>query len=122
MVGKYLIDTVILIDHLNGIKKATQWLKKNKDSFISPITRAEVLTGAEDKEKHSIKVLLDSFETLEINNEIADLSAELSKKHKLKLPDAIQAAIAIKNKVELATRNTKDFNKKMGFVKIPYKL
>lgn len=122
MVGKYLIDTVILIDHLNGIKKATQWLKKNKDSFISPITRAEVLTGAEDKEKHSIKVLLDSFETLEINNEIADLSAELSKKHKLKLPDAIQAAIAIINKVELATRNTKDFNKKMGFVKIPYKL
>lgn len=122
MVGKYLIDTVILIDHLNGIKKATQWLNKNKDSFISLITRAEVLTGAEDKEKHSIKVLLDSFETLEINNEIADLSAELSKKNKLKLPDAIQAAIAIKNKVELATRNTKDFNKKMGFVKIPYKL
>jgi len=122
MNGKNLIDTVILIDHLNGIKKATQWLKKNKDSFISPITRAEVLTGAEEEEKHSIKVLLDSFKTLEINNEVADLSAELRKKHKLKLPDAFQAAIAIINKVELATRNTKDFNKKMGFVKIPYKL
>lgn len=121
MNGKNLIDTVILIDHLNGIKKATQWLKKNNDSFISPITRAEVLTGAEE-EKHSIKVLLDSFKTLEINNEVADLSAELRKKHKLKLPDAFQAAIAIINKVELATRNTKDFNKKMGFVKIPYKL
>ncbi len=119
---KYLIDTVILIDHLNGIKKATQWLKKNKDSFISPITRAELLVGAEDKEKHSIKLLLDSFETLSINNEIADLAAELRKKYKLKLPDAFQAAIAVINKVELVTRNTKDFKKEMGFIKIPYKL
>lgn len=121
MVGKYLIDTVIIIDHLNGIKKATQWLKKNKDSYISSITRAEVLTGADEKEKHSIKVLLDSFETLTITNETADLAADLRKKYKLKLPDALQAALAIIYKVELATRNTKDFKKKMGFVKIPYK-
>jgi hypothetical protein len=121
MVGKYLIDTVIIIDHLNGITKATQWLNKNKDSYISPITRAEVLTGAEEKEKHSIKILLDSFETLAINNEVADLAAELRKKHRLKLPDALQAALAVIYKVELATRNTKDFNKDMGFVKIPYK-
>jgi hypothetical protein len=121
MVGKYLIDTVIIIDHLNGITKATQWLNKNKDSYISPITRAEVLTGAEEKEKHSIKILLDSFETLAINNEVADLAAELRKKHRLKLPDALQAALAVIYKVELATRNIKDFNKDMGFVKIPYK-
>jgi hypothetical protein len=118
----YLIDTVILIDHLNGITKATQWLKKNKDSYISPITRVEVLTGAEEKEKHSIKILLDSFQTLEITDAVADLSADLRKKHKLKLPDALQAALAIINKVALATRNTKDFNEDMGFVKIPYKL
>ncbi|MCF8242498.1 MAG: PIN domain-containing protein [Melioribacteraceae bacterium] len=122
MKGKYLIDTVILIDHLNGIKKATEWLKKNKNSFISPITRAELLVGAEETEKHSIKLLLDSFETLSINNEIADLAAELRKKHRLKLPDAIQAAIAVINKVKLVTRNTKDFNKEMEFVKIPYKI
>ena len=119
---KYLIDTVILIDHLNGVKKATDWLKKNKDSYISPITRAELLVGALDEEKHSIKLLLDSFETLLIDNETADLAAELRKKHRLKLPDAFQAAIAVKNKVSLVTRNTKDFKKEMGFVKLPYKI
>ncbi|MCF7859952.1 MAG: PIN domain-containing protein, partial [Candidatus Cloacimonetes bacterium] len=86
MKGKYLIDTVILIDHLNGKKKATEWLKKNKNSFISPITRAELLVGAEESEKHSIKLLLDSFETLPIDNEVANLAAELRKKHRFKLP------------------------------------
>ncbi|MCF8263044.1 MAG: PIN domain-containing protein [Melioribacteraceae bacterium] len=122
MKGKYLIDTVILIDHLNGKKKATEWLKKNKNSFISPITRAELLVGAEESEKHSIKLLLDSFETLPIDNEVANLAAELRKKHRFKLPDAFQAAIAILNKVELVTRNTKDFSKDLKFINVPYKL
>ncbi|HRI46190.1 MAG TPA: PIN domain-containing protein [Ignavibacteriaceae bacterium] len=119
---KYLIDTVILIDHLNGIKRATQWLKRNNDSFISPITRAELLVGTAETEKHSIKLLLDSFETLPINNEVADFAAELRKKFRFKLPDAFQAALAVINKVKLVTRNTKDFSSEMGFVKIPYKL
>jgi predicted nucleic acid-binding protein len=119
---KYLIDTVILIDHLNGINKATQWLSKNKDSFISPITRAEVLTGADDDELHSIKLFLNTFKTLPIDNDIADLAAELRRKYKLKLPDAIQAAAALINKVKLATRNTKDFKNEMAFVKVPYKI
>lgn len=120
---KYLIDSVVLIDHLNGISKATNWLRRygNTNSVISVITRAEILVGASAKNKLKITALLDTFECVEINKEIADLAAIYRKKYNLKLPDAFQTAIALKNNLTLVTRNTKDFNTKMNFVKIPYK-
>lgn len=123
MKAKYLVDTVIIIDHLNGIKKATDWLLKNSEiSLISVITRAEVLSGTEDNEKSSISSLLDKFECLSITKEISDLAAELRQKNGWKLPDAFQAAFAKKNKLFLVTRNTKDFSHELDFVKIPYKI
>ena len=122
MNAQYLIDSVILVDHLNGISKATNWLSKNKNSYISVITRAEILAGADAEELHSIKALLDSFVCLAIDSQTADKAAELRKKHGLKLPDAFQAALSILNNLELVTRDAKDFEKKFSFVKIPYKL
>lgn len=118
----FLVDSVIIIDHLNGAAKATKWLEDNlsKGCAISFITRAEVLAGAEDNEIKLIKMFLDSFISLNIDNNIADLAAELRRKNKLKLPDAFQAAISIKNKLKLVTRNTKDFNPDLEYVLIPY--
>lgn len=122
MKTEYLIDSVILIDHLNGISKATAWLSKNKNSYISVITRAEILSGADAEELHGIKAFLDSFVCLSIDSQAADKAAELRKKYGLKLPDALQASLSILNNVKLATRDAKDFKKDLGFVKIPYKL
>lgn len=122
MKAKFLIDSVILIGHLNGISKATNWLSKNKNSYISVITRAEILSGADDDEIHSIKTLLDSFVCLSIDSHSADKAAELRKRYGLKLPDAFQAALSILNNVTLVTRDRKDFKKEMAFVKVPYKL
>ena len=122
--AKYLIDTVILIDHLNGHKEATKWLKANSDgeSVISVITSAEVLSGAKDKEMADIILLLDNYRCLDIDKNIADKAAELRRKNNWRLPDAFQAALAINHKVSLVTRNTKDVNdKKYAFVKIPYR-
>lgn len=121
---KYLIDSVILIDHLNGIAKATSWIKKNGtlNSAISVVTRAEILVGTSEKNRLKITSWLNSFECIDINKEIADLAAIYRNKYKIKLPDAFQTAIALKNNLILVTRNTKDFNKEMGFVKIPYKI
>ena len=121
---KYLIDTVILIDHLNGVKKATNWLARNgkKNSVISVITRAEILVGVQPEERFVINELLNSFTTLTIDLKTADIAAEMRKKYKLKLPDAFQAALANMNNLLLVTRNTKDFKKEMNFVKIPYAL
>lgn len=121
---KYLLDSVILIDHLNNISKATDWLKSNiKNSHISVITRAEILVGINSEESMLAKAFLDSFKVLSITQEEADIAALLRKKHKWKLPDAFQAAIAINHKLILVTRNTKDFSPKAHrFVSIPYSL
>lgn len=118
----YLIDTVILIDHLNGVSSATSWLsdRAEGEAAISVITRAEVLVGAKPAEKVPIHLFLDSFECLSISPGVADLAADLRQKHRWKLPDAFQAALAIKNDLQFVTRNTKDFPKHLPFVHIPY--
>lgn len=62
---KYLLDSVILIDHFNNISQATGFIKKNhKLCYISAITRAEVLTGFQNEQAEFAIKLLDSFELL----------------------------------------------------------
>lgn len=119
---KYLLDSVILIDHFNDIFNASQWLKSHiKDSYISVITRAEILVGFNTDNISLAKTFLDSFKTLPITSIEADLAAELRKLNKWKLPDALQAAVAINHKLVLVTRNSKDFSPKTHpFVSIPY--
>ena len=52
MVMNRLLDSCILIDHFRGFPQATDYLKKYKDnSYISVITRAEVLIGFEEEAK-----------------------------------------------------------------------
>lgn len=121
----YLIDSVILIDHLNNIDKATKWLGhlKEKEATISVITRAEVLVGSSLQDRSVIKLLLDQYECLFLIPQIADEASLLRQKHGWKLPDAFQAATALYYELKLVTRNTKDFNpKKHSFVVVPYSI
>jgi predicted nucleic acid-binding protein len=120
-----LIDSVIIIDHLNGIQKATDFLRtlEPAETSISVITRAEILCGIQDSDREAVLGLLDQYGLLEIDRAAADLAAALRKNFGWKLPDAFQAALAQKHKIKLTTRNTKDFNpKKHRFVEIPYTL
>lgn len=122
---KLLLDTVILIDHFNGIKKATEFIALNqKHISISVITRAELLTGFNSKRNLSLaKQLCDEFVQHTLTAADADLAAALRQKYGWKLPDAFQAAIAKNHKLKLVTRNTKDFNpNKHSFVLVPYQL
>jgi predicted nucleic acid-binding protein len=51
------------------------------------------------------------------------LAASLRREHRWKLPDALQAAVAINRRLTLATRNSKDFDPACHtFVAIPYRL
>lgn len=121
---KYLVDSVILIDHLNNIQEASAFLAQNFDQItISVITRAEVLAGCAAKTLPKVKNLLNQFQTLSMLEGDADKAAEIRSKFKIKLPDAIQAAIAENHKLHLVTRNTKDFShKKFKNVLVPYSL
>ncbi len=120
-----LIDSVILIDHLNGVSKATQFILglNPLQTAVSVITRAEILAGLYEDQHAKITPLLDQYRLLIIDKPIADLSAQLRREFGWKLPDAFQAALAQYHKIKLITRNTKDFDPKQhDFVEIPYTL
>jgi predicted nucleic acid-binding protein len=117
-----LLDSVILIDHLNGIADATKYLRSAEQAAISVITRAEVLSGIDSRSRQAVETLLERYATLPIDRTIADLAAELRRTHRWKLPDALQAALAQHHKLKLATRNTKDFPATLPFVITPYSI
>lgn len=121
---KILLDSVILIDHLNGIEPATRFIARNASRLaISVITRAEVLVGVKPRALAKVRRLLDAFPNLEITTEIADAAAALRRKHRWKLPDAFQAALARKHRIKLATRDSCDFSPAAHrFVVVPYRL
>lgn len=121
---RVLLDSVILIDHFNGIDAATAFVRSVFGrASISAITRAEVLTGFDAAGLVLARQLLDRFHLIVIDDAVADLAAELRREHRWRLPDALQAACACNHAIKLATRNTKTFDPKShSFVMIPYKL
>jgi predicted nucleic acid-binding protein len=121
---KYLLDSVILIDHLNGVDAATDLIARHgRDLAISAITRAEVLAGLDDDGAAVVAGLLDRFGFLPMDAAIADEAARIRRRTRLRLPDAIQAATAVRHNLKLMTRNTKDFRAdRFPFVMVPYRL
>ena len=121
---RFLIDSVILIDHFNGRPEATRCLARiGREAALSVITRAEVLTGFEPSEAVAAMGLLDRFPTLAIDPPVADLAARLRREQRWKMPDALQAALAQYHSLELVTRNRRDFPPdRHRFVKVPYVL
>ena len=119
---RWLLDSVILIDHFNGIDPATRFIAgESTDIALSPITRAEVLTGFSDDHRALAAELLDQYPTLPITAARADLAARLRRSEGWRLPDALQAAVARHNMLDLVTRNTNDFPpRRYDFVMVPY--
>jgi predicted nucleic acid-binding protein len=118
-----LLDSVIIIDHLNNVPQATEFLLAldPEKTAISVISYAEILTGLDEDGERKARPLLCSFEMLEIDAAVAEKAAALRRQYGWKLPDAFQVAIAVLHDVKLCTRNTKDFNpQKHSFVEIPY--
>lgn len=112
---KYLIDTNILIYYFADIipqKEVTIIEEIFKTSFgISIITKIEFLGwGKHTKEGYEkAKEFLGYAKTIQLNNKIAELSIELRRKGKIKLPDAVIASTALYRDLILVTRNSKDF-------------
>ena len=119
-----VLDSVILIDHFNGIAAASDYLERVGDrAAITAITRAEVLAGFDVSDAPVARALLDHFRLINIDGSVADLAALLRREHRWKLPDALQAAAARAHGLSLATRNTRDFPpERFPFVEVPYSL
>ena len=118
-----LLDSVILIDYLNGIQQARATVDAALNPVISVVTLAEVMTGVDAAGHSSTLAFLKTFPILPIDTTVAEEAAKLRQAHHWKLPDAFQAALALSQETALITRNTKDFKPGVHpFVIVPYTL
>ena len=118
-----LFDTNILIDHLNGVSKATREITRSKDAAISVITWIEVMTGAASAQEEAIlRAFLSNFQYLEMTREVAERAAVIRREKRIKMPDAIILATAEAGGRQLVTRNAKDFPSGARGVRVPYKI
>jgi hypothetical protein len=118
-----LFDTNILIDHLNGVTKATREIARSQDAAISVITWIEVMTGAASTEEEAIlRAFLSNFQCLDITREMAERVAVIRRQKRIKMPDAIILGTAEAAGRQLVTRNVKDFPAGTRGVRVPYKV
>jgi predicted nucleic acid-binding protein len=111
---KYLMDTNAVIDYLdNKLPNNSANLIDKVDIQISVITCMELLSWHKATSKQ-IKVLqefISGSNVIGLEQNIILKTIELRKQHKIKLPDAIIAATALANKMELISHNVADFIK-----------
>lgn len=110
----YLLDTNFIINYFKGIFEgnAQHFTDSvvNGTTFISVITRIELL-GAKSNVEDIILIndfISDSVLFL-LDENIIQETISLRKTNKIKLPDAIIAATALVNNLQLITHNIKDF-------------
>lgn len=118
-----LFDTNILVDHLNGVAKATRELRRSSHPAISVITWMEVMTGAATPEEETVlRSFLANFENLPVTSAVAERAAVNRRERRIKLPDAIILATAELAGRQLVTRNVRDFPVGTVEVRVPYKV
>ena len=119
-----VLDTNILIDHLNGVSEAKLEIGRYSQPMISAITWMEVMAGAmSDDERLSLRQFLANFECVAISQAVMERAARLRAESRLRLPDAIVLASALCTNLILVTRNTKDFNSAIWpNVRVPYSI
>ena len=113
----YLVDTNIIIYHLNGCDTATAFLQKHKNSCaVSCISFIEVLSyNYTEEEARKVEDFLRGFPIIEVNDDAMVSAVEIRRKRKIKTPDAIIAGTAQSSDLVIVTRNVSDF-KNLGLV------
>jgi predicted nucleic acid-binding protein len=110
---RYLIDTNILIEYSsnNLPNKAQKFVSEiiDEDFNISVINKIEILSH--NSAGKQIEDFIDLSKIIPLTDNVINMTIELRKSNKSKLPDAVIAATAIVNDFILLTRNIKDFEK-----------
>lgn len=111
----YLLDTNFVINYFKGIfqDNAREFTDSviNDVTFISVITRMELLSwkSLKTKDEQVIKEFISDSTVFPLEESIITKAILLRRTNKIKLPDAIIAATAIVNNLQLITHNLKDF-------------
>lgn len=108
-VADVLVDTDIFVDHLRGVVE----LRAGRHRLhYSVITRAELFAGSSATDV--IAQLLGPLREVEVDRSIAERAGRVRRETGIRLPDALIAATALQRKLQLATRNARDFNRVRG--------
>jgi predicted nucleic acid-binding protein len=109
--NRLFVDTNILLYFLKGEPEVVKVIS-DKELVVSVITEIELLSfpNLTPENEQQIKELLDNCSIQELHQEIKELSIDIRKKYKVKLPDAIIAASAFFKKIPLLTSD-KDFRR-----------
>jgi predicted nucleic acid-binding protein len=111
----YLLDTSAVINYLNaafpGSAMHFMGTVVDENCNISVITKMETLGYAFKSiaEQKTMEIFVSGSNVLVINDEIVNKTIAIRKTKKIKLPDAIIAAIALVYGFILISRNTSDF-------------
>jgi len=111
----YLLDTNIVIYYLGNVSEVVNFFDvlypQNNKFFFSFISRIELLgyKNLNQKEKNAIRDFFSDLEKSGMNEKIEEITIEIQKQKRIKIPDAIIASTALYTNSTLVTRNTKDF-------------
>lgn len=119
---KILVDTSIIVDFLRKKdRENTLFFHLTNDKYelyISIITHTECYAGKSVWESrqamNELEILLGEIKILPLEENISKKAGEINAKYGTDILDAIIAATSIIHKLDLATLNTKDFEKING--------
>jgi predicted nucleic acid-binding protein len=120
--GPAVFDTNIVIDWLRGRPQAIAELDRHAHRLISRITWMEVRAGEPQATRNHVTALMQPFEIIEVDTDIASAAVDIRHNSRIKLLDAIILATARTEGLVLVTRNIKDFPEGTPGVRIPYSL
>ena len=108
-VADVLVDTDVFVDHLRGAAE----LKAGRHRLhYSVITRAELFAGS--TATNIVTQLLGPLREVAVDRNIAERAGRVRRETGIRLPDALIAATALERKLEVATRNSRDFRRVRG--------
>ncbi len=103
--AEVLIDTDVFIDHLRGNRP----LRPGSNVVhYSVVTRCELFAGRRTDEK-VVRELLEPFEELAVDREVAERAGRIRRESDVRVPDALIAATALLHGLAVVTRNVRDF-------------
>lgn len=113
---KYLIDSNVIINYLNG-NFNSELLDRldeifNNNSAISVINKIELLAyhSLNQSQFDLTSDFVSTFDIYKIDDEIIESTIKIKRGERLKIPDAIIAATALKNDLRIIT-NDNDFER-----------